>query len=296
MDERSKLGRLDERVSGATIGLVRIAVGLMWLANLEWKRPPDFGLNQKNGLYKYVDGAVSHPVNAQFAWFIKHVVMPNYTFFGWVTLILEASLAALLLCGLFTRGAALLGAGLSVNILLSVGRYPNEWPWSYFLMIVVHLILFATAAGDFLGVDGARRRAGKSLEVARIALGLVAMVVGGIGWFVSRTEAFTSTTGTLVGYRPLELKFVWFNQLSALLTVGLGVVLLLGGVTRVKVFALVAAAGFGVMCLFVLIQWRNNGADAGITGGMLGATGGSLGFWLMLCLGGLGTAVPNRRT
>jgi uncharacterized membrane protein YphA (DoxX/SURF4 family) len=295
MDERSKLGRIDERVSGWMIGFVRISAGLMWLANLEWKRPPDFGFKQKNGLYKYVDGAVSHPVLGLFKSFIKSVVMPNYTFFGWVTLITEALLAALLISGLFTRAAGLIGAALSVNILFSVGRYPNEWPWSYFLMIVLHLIVFATAAGDYLGVDGARRRAGQSLDRARLALGATALVVGAMGWFVSRSDDFTSSDGHLVGYRQLELKFVWFNQFSAILTMVLGVVLLICGFTRLKALALIGAAGFGLMCLIVLVQWRNNGADSGITGGVLGATGGSLGFWLMLCLGVVGTILPPPR-
>lgn len=52
------------RSNNIAIGAVRIVAGLLWLANLEWKRPLDFGRSQKNGLYKYVDGAVAHRVFA----------------------------------------------------------------------------------------------------------------------------------------------------------------------------------------------------------------------------------------
>ena len=76
------------RSSTAAIGAVRIVAGLLWLANLEWKRPPDFGRNQKNGLYKYVDGAVAHRVFAPWSWIVQHVVLKQYTLFGWTTLLL----------------------------------------------------------------------------------------------------------------------------------------------------------------------------------------------------------------
>jgi thiosulfate dehydrogenase [quinone] large subunit len=45
----------------------------------------------------------------------------------------------------------------SVAIALSVLNAPHEWPWSYYLMIAVHLLLFATAAGRVWGLDGLLR-------------------------------------------------------------------------------------------------------------------------------------------
>lgn len=91
--------RLDDKASHLIIGLMRVVVGTLWLANLEWKRPRDFGFKAKNGLYKYVDSAVRNPVLGVHKYFIQHVVLPNYTFFGWVTLFTEVALAVTLILG-----------------------------------------------------------------------------------------------------------------------------------------------------------------------------------------------------
>ncbi len=42
-------------------------------------------------------------------------------------------------------------------IMLSVMNAPNEWEWSYYLMILAHVALFATAAGRSYGLDGVLR-------------------------------------------------------------------------------------------------------------------------------------------
>lgn len=52
--------------------------------------------------------------------------------------------------GLATRFWAL--ALQSLAITLSVLNSPIEWHWSYFLMMMVHLAIFATAAGRSFGV------------------------------------------------------------------------------------------------------------------------------------------------
>lgn len=143
--------------SGARImALVRIGVGVMWLTNTNWKTPPDFG-QRGGGLFQYTQDAVTHPVVAPYSWMVEHLVLPNFTAFGWTVLIIEALLAASLLLGLGTRFWALVGAVQSAAIGMSVALAPGEWPWSYYLMVMVHLTLFATAAGRRWGLDGVLR-------------------------------------------------------------------------------------------------------------------------------------------
>ena len=125
----------------------------MWIQNVFWKVPPDFGLARKADLYQYVNHAVEHPVLAPYAWIVEHVVLPNFVAFGWLTLLSEAALGAFLLVGLATRLWALVGVGQSVAIALSVLLTPGEWHWSYYLMVVGHLAVYATAAGRYYGVD-----------------------------------------------------------------------------------------------------------------------------------------------
>jgi len=85
------------------------------------------------------------------------LVLPNFIFFGWMTLLLEASLGAFLLIGLATRFWAVVGLVQTLAITLSVLNAPNEWEWSFYLMILAHVALFATAAGRVFGLDGVLR-------------------------------------------------------------------------------------------------------------------------------------------
>lgn len=140
------------RLSRVLIGVVRVGVALLWIQNAAWKAPPDFG-----ALKGFTKDGVDHPVLAPWAWLVQHVILPNFTPFGWLTLIVESSLGAFLLIGLATRLWALIGIGQTIAITLSVLNTPGEWPWSYFLMLFAHLTLFATAAGRYYGLDGVLR-------------------------------------------------------------------------------------------------------------------------------------------
>jgi thiosulfate dehydrogenase (quinone) large subunit len=156
MSTQAVAGRADplsaSRLSRVLIGVVRVGVALLWIQNAAWKAPPDFG-----ALRGFTEDGVKHPVLAPWAWLIQHVILPNFTPFGWLTLILESSIGAFLLIGLATRLWALVGIGQTIAIALSVLYTPGEWAWSYFLMLLAHLTLFATAAGRFYGLDGVLR-------------------------------------------------------------------------------------------------------------------------------------------
>jgi thiosulfate dehydrogenase [quinone] large subunit len=131
---------------------LRIGVALLWIENAGWKTPPEFA-----SLRKYTSYAVEYPVLAPFSWLVDTIVLPWFTLFGWLTLLLEASLGAFLLIGLATRLWALVGLGQTTAITLSVLNAPHEWEWSYYLMALAHVALFATAAGRSFGFDGLLR-------------------------------------------------------------------------------------------------------------------------------------------
>ena len=149
---------MPSRLDRGLFAIVRIGVALLWMQNLGWKIPPDFGRgDQPGGLYLSASYAVSHEVFYPYAWLMDRFVLPNFTFFGWMVLVVEAALGAFLLLGLATRFWALVGVVQTVAIALSVLNAPNEWYWSYLLMLLVHLALFATAAGRYAGLDGVLR-------------------------------------------------------------------------------------------------------------------------------------------
>lgn len=135
------------------MAVIRIGVGLMWLSNINWKTPPNFGSDSGRGLYGFTKDAVSHPVFPPYSWVVEHAVLPNFHAFGWMVLLVESALAAFLLLGLGTRLWGVVGALQALAIGLSVALAPNEWPWSYVLMIMANLALVATAAGRTWGLD-----------------------------------------------------------------------------------------------------------------------------------------------
>jgi thiosulfate dehydrogenase [quinone] large subunit len=149
---------VDTRLGRGVLAVVRVGVALLWVQNSSWKIPPRFGEGDPpGGLYEFARHSVDYPTFPPFAALMENLVLPNFTFFGWITLLLEASLGAFLLVGLATRFWALVGAGQSVVIALSVANAPDEWIWSYLLMVLVHLVLLATAAGRYGGLDGVLR-------------------------------------------------------------------------------------------------------------------------------------------
>jgi uncharacterized membrane protein YphA (DoxX/SURF4 family) len=275
------------RVRGGVIAALRILAGLLWLANLEWKRPPDFGRNLQNGLYKYVDSAVRNPVFGPYSWFVENVVLEAYSLFGWTTLLVEAALCVCLLLGYRTAIASLVGAGMSVSILLSVLYYDKqyEWPWSYFMMIGLHVALFALLAGRHAGLDGLRGAGPDASRRVQRVLAVVAVVVGAVALAVSSDLSFTARQGDLVGWARWELKILWFNPFSALLTLALGVALYVAARQRLGWLARAVGIVFALMALQVVIQWRYRSGDW--TGGVLGGTGATMAFWAMLALGAL---------
>jgi thiosulfate dehydrogenase (quinone) large subunit len=156
------LGRDDilasSRLSRALIVVVRVGVALLWIQNVGWKAPPSFGEGPSpSGLYAFTRYAVEYPVFPPYTWLVEHVVLPNFAFFGWAVLLVESALGAFLLIGLATRFWALVGIAQTVAIALSVLNAPNEWLWSYLLMLLGHVALFATAAGRYAGLDGLLR-------------------------------------------------------------------------------------------------------------------------------------------
>ena len=251
----------DERVRGWVIGGVRILTGLLWLANLHWKVPPAFGDDTGSGLYKYSESVTRNSPFAPFTWVTEEVILPNFRFFGWVVLVSELVVAALLLIGWRTKLVAIAGAILTIPILLSVIYYDgaDEWSWSYLMMIALNLVLYASDAGRHIGLDGVLDRGPAAARRALFTVGAVAAVVGVLGLYVARSISFTGDEAALLGsdagfvdaagalVRRWELKFLFFNPLWALLTIVLGL-LLIGGVRR-TLAAWVGAAGFAVLAV-----------------------------------------------
>jgi hypothetical protein len=62
---------------------LRLLVGFLWLWNVSWKVPPDFGEDKRTGLYFWTHLGLDFPVFPPHTWLLEHVVLPNFTAFGW---------------------------------------------------------------------------------------------------------------------------------------------------------------------------------------------------------------------
>jgi len=258
-----RLSDLDVRLRGPALGLARLSVGLLWLANLHWKVPSDFGESAGGGLYKYSESVTRHSPFAPFTWVTEEIILPNFQFFGWFTIIVETILAALLLIGYRTKIVALMGAAMTMPIMLSVIYYDraDEWSWAYILMFTAHIMLWASDTGAHFGVDGVLRRGPSDARRALMSIGVITSVIGVAGLFVARSVSFAGSQVALLGsdagfvdadgnlVRRWELKFVWFNPMWALLTIGCGVLLILA----VKQLWAARVAGIGLIGLAVVI-------------------------------------------
>jgi thiosulfate dehydrogenase (quinone) large subunit len=152
-------GGLEGRAAGASVAAMRVIVGVTFLHEAAWKRPPDFGRAREVGLWEWSNFAVEYPVFLPYSWFVEQVVQPNFIFFGWSVFFLEAALGGFLILGLFTRAMAVVGLVQTLAITFSVLNQPvfSEWNYAYYLMIGAHLGILGTAAGRTYGIDAALR-------------------------------------------------------------------------------------------------------------------------------------------
>ncbi len=84
---------------------------------------------------------------------VNDLILPNWDIFQWLVTAVEVGVGALLILGLATRGAALVGLGFQLFLALvyvSSNRWAFEQPHEY----VPLFILAAVPAGRFWGVDG----------------------------------------------------------------------------------------------------------------------------------------------
>jgi uncharacterized membrane protein YphA (DoxX/SURF4 family) len=136
------------------IAVARIVYGLLWWQQSKWKVPSDdFGRKSGGGLWYWVHQEIQYPTLTAYKDFLVNVMVPHWTFFGWMTLITETTIGALLILGLFTRLGALMAIGMAINITIGILSVPHEWGWTYTMLIMLAAVFLLTGAGRSIGVD-----------------------------------------------------------------------------------------------------------------------------------------------
>jgi hypothetical protein len=156
MDERSGTGWLRAVAPLWPLGLARILYGILWWQQSKWKVPSDdFGRKSGGGLWYWVQQEIQHPTLNAYRDFLVNVLIPNWTFFGWMTLI-----------------------GMAANITLGILSVPHEWVWTYTMLIMLPVLFLITGAGRSFGLDAflappLERAAARGNALARLARWLV---------------------------------------------------------------------------------------------------------------------------
>src|SRR5438552_7370764 len=136
------------------VGLARLLYGYLWWQQSAWKVPSDdFGRRSGGGLWYWVQQEIQHPTLTAYRDFLVNVMIPHWTFFGWMTLITETFISVTLILGLFTRLGSLAAIGMAANITIGILNVPHEWGWTYVMLIMLPALFLLTDAGRSFGVD-----------------------------------------------------------------------------------------------------------------------------------------------
>jgi thiosulfate dehydrogenase [quinone] large subunit len=130
------------------LALVRIWVGLWFLYAVSGKLAPGFVADFPKTLNTMLAG---HPPDF-YAGFLKEVVIPNAGTFAYMVILGELTTGILLVLGLFTGPACILGIFLNMNFLFAAGPMAQGINLTF---IVVQIALALGYAGTTWGLDRA---------------------------------------------------------------------------------------------------------------------------------------------
>jgi hypothetical protein len=185
--------RLERSITVIAIAIASIGLGYLFFTQLWWKLPPDFGCRDNftsGGLCYFLEHAsdeadasnkllkaniiksrpgpeLSVPIGFATqlnAFFIDSVVQPNIRWFGYVVWGTEAWIFLSMCLGFFSRLGALAAIGMSMQLMIGLAHTPNEWEWSYILMVLLAIAMFGLAPGRYFGLDRLLRPRLKALS------------------------------------------------------------------------------------------------------------------------------------
>lgn len=136
--------------------ILRLYVAWQWI-QAGWEKlhsPAWTGTKAGSAMSGFVNGALSqtggaHPnVQAWYAWFLQHVVLPNITAWSYLISWGEFLVGIALVLGLFTGIAAFFGSFMNVNYLLAGAVSTNP-----ILFIIATWLVLAWKTAGWIGLD-----------------------------------------------------------------------------------------------------------------------------------------------
>lgn len=159
--------------------IARFFIGALWFQQSLWKLPPTFTdrPDGTGGLRYWMTEMGQYAALGMQRSFVTNTVLPHFAFFGYQVWAVETFIAISLLLGLFTRLGGLLGVLMAFNLWLGLYNRPNEWPWTYFFLVLLMCFFIFTKAGRALGLDASIARRTEADNGARRGLILRAIAL-----------------------------------------------------------------------------------------------------------------------
>jgi uncharacterized membrane protein YphA (DoxX/SURF4 family) len=140
--------------------LFRIGVGVYWLYFASQKWPAPWGVGPTHGIEwmhpLMVQAAAANPVPLLHT-ALTQLVLPNWQVFAVLQAVGETAVGVLLILGIATRPAAVIGTLLALNLSLTVAFSVPDIGirWLYYLPVLATFEVFVNGSGS-LAVDRAR--------------------------------------------------------------------------------------------------------------------------------------------
>jgi uncharacterized membrane protein YphA (DoxX/SURF4 family) len=150
------------RAESVTIWLFRLLIGAMWYQGTTWKLP----LPASDAFAHWLGETAKYAAFPFIRSLVTNVFQPLLPVVGTLVYFAELFFAVTITLGLLTRLGALLALGQATFLWIGLYQAPNEWPWNYVFLMIVHGFFIVTAAGRHLGADAILRRPGGIVERA----------------------------------------------------------------------------------------------------------------------------------
>src|SRR5687768_2106357 len=83
---------IGRKVSGATLAVFRMLIGILWIGSATWKVPPDFGRATNTGLWYWLNEMIRYPTFDWHARFLESFGVSNFTLLGYSVLFGELTI------------------------------------------------------------------------------------------------------------------------------------------------------------------------------------------------------------
>lgn len=138
---------------------IRVLIGAMWFEGMLWKLP----LFAPNGLRFWTEQMAIRAAFEVHRDLVTNVILPLFNLVNPVIFLTELGMATCLILGFGVRLVSVVAMLFTLNLWLGIyldrgPEDPDEWPWSYLFLVMVHAFFAIHAAGRSLGLDALLRR------------------------------------------------------------------------------------------------------------------------------------------